>query len=236
MKLDLVEQEIIDGRTKGMPPTMPPTALRDIGKQGWNLLKEDLPLPLAVIKQSALDQNSRFMREFLARSGAVIAPHGKTTMSPQLFAKQFEDGAWAITVATVQQMKVARDFGCERIVLANQLVGKQAIRYVLGALKADPKLDFYCLVDSLENVAMLRAAAAEIAPGRPLNVLLEGGIRGWAHRLPRSRIGHGRGARGEGRRTASGLDGRRRLRRPVERRGDRRIRRFPARHRQGLRR
>ncbi|HEY1723073.1 MAG TPA: alanine racemase [Magnetospirillaceae bacterium] len=178
MDLSAIEQEIIDGRTKGMPPGMPPVALRDIGKQGWNLLREDLPLPLAVIKQSALDQNSHFMREFLARTGAVIAPHGKTTMSPQLFAKQFDDGAWAITVATAQQMKVAHRFGVERIVIANQLIGKQAIRYAFEALKADPKLDLYCLVDSVENVTALRDAAAAIAPGRPLKLLLEGGLPG----------------------------------------------------------
>jgi D-serine dehydratase len=117
------------------------------------------------------------MREFLARSGAVIAPHGKTTMSPQLFSKQFDDGAWAITVATVQQMKVAQDSGCQRIVIANQVIGKQAIRYVFEAMKADPKLDLYCLIDSVENVAALRAAAEQVVPGRPLKLFLEGGFK-----------------------------------------------------------
>ena len=178
MDLSAIEQEIVDGRTKGMPPGMKPVALGEIGKQGWNLLHEDLPLPLAVIRQSALDRNSHFMRDFLARTGAVIAPHGKTTMSPQLFAKQFEDGAWAITVATVQQMKVAQDFGATRIVIANQLIGRQAIHHAFTAMKADPKLDLYCLIDSTENVATLRDTARTIAPGRPLKLLLEGGLAG----------------------------------------------------------
>ncbi len=178
MNLSEIERGMVDGRTKGMPPSLAPTPLGQIGARGWNVLREDLPLPLAVIKRSALDRNGHFMREFLARTGAVIAPHGKTTMSPQLFSRQLADGAWAITVATAQQMKVARDFGCERIVLANQLVGKQAVTYVLDALKADPKLDFYCLADSVENVAYLRAAAAQAGLNRPIKLLLEGGMAG----------------------------------------------------------
>jgi D-serine dehydratase len=98
------------------------------------------------------------MRDFVARSGAVIAPHGKTTMAPQLFGQQVNDGAWAITLATPHQLAVARDFGFQRIILANQLVGKQMIRYVLAELKRDPNLDFYCIVDSEANVAQLVAA------------------------------------------------------------------------------
>ena len=178
MKLSQIKRTLVDGRTKGMPPALAATPLEAIGKQGWNLLREDLPLPLAVLKRSALERNGHFMREFLARTGAVIAPHGKTTMSPQLFSRQLADGAWAITVATVQQMKVARDFGCDRIVLANQLVGRQAVAYVLDALKSDPRLDFYCLVDSPENVAYLSAAAAAADLRRPLKLLLEGGFAG----------------------------------------------------------
>lgn len=178
MNLAEIENGIVDGRTKGLPPGLGPMRLGDIGKQGWNLLREDLPLPAAVLKRSALDQNSRFMRLFLDHAGVSIAPHGKTTMSPQLFARQLDDGAWAITLATAQQVRVARTYGCARIVLANQLVGRQAIHYALNELKSDPGFDFYCLVNSVENVTELRAAAAEIAPGRPLKLLLEGGYAG----------------------------------------------------------
>ena len=39
--------------------------LREAGRQGWNLLREDLPLPVAVLKGSALAHNSRWMRGFL---------------------------------------------------------------------------------------------------------------------------------------------------------------------------
>ena len=169
---------MLDHRTKGIPGGTTPFPITDIAAKGWNILREDLPLPLAVLKDNAIRHNAGWMRDFVARSGAVIAPHGKTTMAPALFQQQMDDGAWAITLATVQQIAVARDHGFSRIILANQLVGRQAIRYVFEELARDPSLDFYCIVDSTANVAQLVAAARQAALGRPLQVLLEGGARG----------------------------------------------------------
>jgi D-serine dehydratase len=173
-----IARTIIDHRMKGMPGGVEPFRLDAIGQQGWNVLREDLTLPLAVLKESSLTHNGHWMRDFLTRSGAKIAPHGKTTMSPQLFDRQLEDGAWAITLATPNQVQIARDFGFSRIILANQLVGRQAIRYVLQELRRDPDFDFYCVVDSEAGVAQLSAAARTMDAGRPLQVLLEGGFAG----------------------------------------------------------
>jgi D-serine dehydratase len=178
MDLSELDQSFVDQRIKGMPGGLEPLALKAIGAQGWNLLREDLLLPAAVLRQSALAANRRWMQAFLQHSGAVIAPHGKTTMSPQLFDAQLADGAWAITVATVHQLQVARAYGVKRVVLANQLVGRQAIRYVLEELARDPGFDLYCLVDSVEGVAQLARAASTARLGRPLQLLLEGGYRG----------------------------------------------------------
>src|SRR5689334_1840133 len=131
MNLSDIEGGLLDGRTKGMPGGLQPFALSTIASKHWNVLAEDLTLPLCVLHQSALDHNASWMRAFLGASNAVIAPHGKTTMSPQLFRRQIDDGAWAITVANAQQAQVARYYGFQRIVLANQLVGKQFVRFVL---------------------------------------------------------------------------------------------------------
>jgi len=178
MIAETVENLILDDTLKGIPGGVDPFLVGAAGAQRWNVLAEDLPLPLAVLKQSAMDRNSAWMRRFLDASGAVLAPHGKTTMSPQLFHRQIEDGAWGITLATVDQIQVARRFGVQRILLANQLVGKQAIRYVMDALARDPDFDFYCLVDSVDGVRALGEAARAAKLRRPLQVLLEGGIEG----------------------------------------------------------
>ena len=178
MNLDPLLNSELDVCIKGVPATAAPLRLGDVGKLGWNVLKGDVPLPAAVIKRAALDHNSGWMRRFLEMTDAKIAPHGKTTMAPQLFAKQVADGAWGITVATVGQMMVGRRFGIGRVLLANQLVGRREIETVLQELRRDPAFDFYCLVDSLEGVRRLAEAARNAPPGRPLQVLLEGGFAG----------------------------------------------------------
>ncbi|HJS31502.1 MAG TPA: amino acid deaminase [Alphaproteobacteria bacterium] len=178
MELGEIESSLLDGRTKGIPGGLPPFPMAAIGAKGWNVLAEDLPLPVCVLRQSALDHNGRWMRAFLEQSGAVISPHGKTTMSPQLFSRQIADGAWAITVGNVHQLQVARHYGCERIVLANQLVGRQGLRFVLDELARDPQFDFYCLVDSVPLVERMADAARAAGSRRPIQVFLEGGFAG----------------------------------------------------------
>ncbi len=175
--MDIAEilESVVDDQLKGVPGGVAPFPLGEVGRKGWNLLREDLPLPAAVIKESALEHNSRWMRAFLDRTGAHLCPHGKTTMSPQLFKRQLDDGAWGITASTASQLQVYRRYGVRRVLFANELVGTQNIRYVLDELARDPEFDFYCLVDSTDGVELLANAVRARGPGRPLQVLVEGG-------------------------------------------------------------
>jgi D-serine dehydratase len=163
---------------KGIPGGTPDVPLRDVARQRWNVLREDMPLPLALVKRSALLHNAEWMRRFAEMTGTALCPHGKTTMSPQIFDLQLRNGAWGITAATVSQVQVLRRFGVARILLANQLIGRQNIRYVLDELKRDPGFDFYCLVDSTAGVQALARMARELDVGRPLQVLIELGQDG----------------------------------------------------------
>lgn len=178
MQLNEIEESIIDDRFKGIPGGVAPFPLRRIGGQGWNVLRGDMPLPLAVLKHQVLEHNSRWMRRFLQLTGAAISPHGKTTMSPQLYARQLDDGAWGITLATVSQVQIARRFGLRRILLANQLLGPAAIDYIAGELAADRQFEFLCLVDSVAGVRALTERLQQQRLPRPLEVLIEGGIAG----------------------------------------------------------
>jgi D-serine dehydratase len=168
----------IDDRFKGMPLSVRPFELREIGKHGWNVLAEDLPLPLAVLKKDALDHNRAWMRRFLRATGAQLYPHGKTTMSPQLFALQQEDGARGISVATVHQLAIARRYGVKRILLANQLIAPTAIQSVIEQLQRDEDFELLCLVDSIETVQRLSGVAQRLGARRPIDVLLEVGSVG----------------------------------------------------------
>lgn len=178
MNLKPLLEDFVTSTFKGFPGRLPATRLQDFASLGLSLLQENVTLPIAVLKESALKHNSDWMRRFLQRSGAVIAPHGKTTMAPQLFAKQLEDGAWGITLANIAQVQVARAFSVSRILLANQLMGREALRYLATEMQRDPLFQFYSLVDSVEQVEFLAAEWKKVHGPRPLKVLLELGYAG----------------------------------------------------------
>lgn len=168
--------EEVDATYKGFPSDAAPMSLADIGKQSWNILKGDVPFPSAVILDSAMNNNAKIMQDFLRRTGVSFAPHGKTTMSPQLFKQQMKDGAWGITVATYQQFYIAWQSGIRNIILANQLIDPAAKRSVLSILKQDPDLNFYCLIDSVEGCEELQQTALQLQLTKPIKVLLELGF------------------------------------------------------------
>ena len=121
LALAALEEQVLQPGVKGLPITEP---LRQhmIGAQDWNVLNADTSFPVAVLKQSALLHNLQWMREFCEHYGVQLAPHGKTTMSPQLFGAQLANGAWGLTLATAAQVQIAARFGVRRIILANELV------------------------------------------------------------------------------------------------------------------
>ncbi len=145
---------------------------------GPNVLREEVRLPACVLRDETVQRNiTRFQR--LADScGVLLCPHAKTTMAPALFGRQLAAGCWGLTFATCAQLEVARRRGVPRVFYANQLVGAMDIRYVCGELRRDPGFDFYCLVDSVAGVRLLAERVAAADPGRPVNVLVEGGLAG----------------------------------------------------------
>jgi D-serine dehydratase len=177
LALSSLDEQLLLPGTKGLPLT---EALRQgaIGLQGWNILRGDTSFPVAVLKESALLHNLAWMRDFCARHGVTLAPHGKTTMSPQLFAAQLANGAWGITLASATQVQVAHRFNVRRVLLANQLVSRTDIEAVLALLHDDPDFECFVLADSSEGVARLSQAVKARTLLRPLPVLVELGIEG----------------------------------------------------------
>lgn len=176
--LDALAATPVEPWTKGVPPQRAPLALGAIGRQGWNVLAGDLTMPAAVLRQSALHRNSAAMRAFLAAHAMAIAPHGKTTMAPQLYALQHDDGAWGITISTVQHLAVCQRFAFDRVIIANELVGRAEIDAAFAALVATPELELYCLVDSVEGVERLAAGGRRSGALQRINALVEVGATG----------------------------------------------------------
>jgi D-serine dehydratase len=152
-----------------------PLEPQEIAKFGWNLLREDISLPSAVLYEDRLRNNLDWMQRFISAYGVKLSPHGKTTMAPRLFEMQLNAGAWGITLATAHQTLVAYSHGVRRVLMANQLVGKENVA-IVARLLADPCFEFYCLVDSPAQVDQLGAYYSAL--GIRLGVLLELGPNG----------------------------------------------------------
>ena len=86
-----------------------------------------------------------------------------------------QGGAWGITLATAHQTRIAYEHGVRRVLMGNQLVGRQNMAIISDLLR-DPSVEYFCLVDSPENVEQLGTFFR--AAGQRLQVLIELGADG----------------------------------------------------------
>jgi len=165
--------------TKGWPHDAPPLRRSAIAAQRWNLLRGDLPLPLAVVRRDALAGNLHWMQQFAREQGVELAPHGKTPMSPQIFAAQLAAGAWGITFANVVQARLGVLAGVRRCLIANQVLAEGDLAAIVALRREHADLRVLFLVDSAEQAALIEAWHGAQAPAPPpFEVLLELGLEG----------------------------------------------------------
>ncbi|MGQ4384289.1 amino acid deaminase [Streptomyces sp. SAS_270] len=163
--------ERVDHRFKGLPPDADGLTVGALAAQRRNLFTDGFTTPVLALSAERLRHNLELMETYAARHGLVFAPHGKTSMAPQLFRRQIEHGAWGITLAVPHQVRVAREFGIDRIFLANELVDAAALRWIAAELAEDADFRFICYVDSVRGVELMDAALR--GTPRPLDVVVE---------------------------------------------------------------
>ncbi|MFH9043015.1 amino acid deaminase [Streptomyces sp. NPDC017966] len=164
-------EERVDHRFKGLPPDAEGLTVGELAAQRRNLFTDGFTTPVLALSAERLEHNLRLMETYAARHGLAFAPHGKTSMAPQLFHRQIEHGAWGITLAVPHQVRVARAFGVQRVFLANELIDAAALRWIAAELDADPGFRFLCYVDSVRGVELMDAALA--GASRPVDVVVE---------------------------------------------------------------
>ncbi|MFE4048281.1 amino acid deaminase [Streptomyces sp. YIM B13518] len=164
-------EERVDHRFKGLPPDAGGLTVGELAAQRRNLFTDGFTTPVLALSAERLEHNLKLMETYAARHGLAFAPHGKTSMAPQLFRRQIEHGAWGITLAVPHQVRVARAFGIQRVFLANELVDAAALRWIAGELDADPAFRFVCYVDSVRGVELMDAALS--GASRPVDVVVE---------------------------------------------------------------
>ena len=141
-----------------------------------NLLAEEVCLPAALLKKTALENNIAWMQRYADARGVSLAPHGKTTMTPWIFQAQQRAGAWGIGVGSAWQASAAMASGVERVLMVNQLVGRANMQAV-SRLKAHYRTaEFICCIDSLANARALSPFFDERR--QTLDVLIELGVAG----------------------------------------------------------
>ncbi|MBV8620306.1 MAG: alanine racemase, partial [Curvibacter sp.] len=167
-----------NGPYKNFPLAAAPLDGADLRERGWQLLDDRLPYPMAVLSQEALAHNLAWMQRYASSRGVHLAPHGKTTLSPELFAMQLQAGAWGLTFATAYQAAIGAAAGARRILIANQVLADADLEGLQALLRRHADLRIWFLVDSRAQLALIEDWAARQAAPLPFDVLLEVGIPG----------------------------------------------------------
>ena len=144
---------------------------------GWSLV-DAAETPLAVIRESALVHNSARMREYCDSAGFLLAPHAKTTMSPELMEYQTQSGAWAFAVATAYQARRAMAFGADRIMLAAEVIDHVGLVDLMQRHNGGQCHELMFFVDSDEALSAVAAASDAVGGGYSGHVLIECGHLG----------------------------------------------------------
>ncbi|WP_020672011.1 amino acid deaminase [Amycolatopsis nigrescens] len=171
--LDAARREQLDWRFKAIPTSLWGLSIAEAAERAPSLFADEFVGPFVVLESAALEHNLRTMSAWCAGHGIALAPHGKTTMAPQLFAEQLRHGAWGITAANTGQLRVYRAFGVSRVLLANQLLDPAGLRWLAAELDNNPEFEFTCWVDSVRGVELMTETLRACGARRQVDVLVE---------------------------------------------------------------
>ncbi|MFJ9032136.1 amino acid deaminase [Streptomyces sp. NPDC102274] len=168
-----LSDERVDHRFKALPPDADGLTVGALAAERRSLFTGGFTTPVLALSAESVEHNLALLETYSERHGLAFAPHGKTSMSPRLFARQLEHGAWGITAAVPHQARVYRAFGIQRIFLANEVVDAAALRWLAAELDRDPGFRLICYVDSVRGVELMDEALRAAGAGRPVEVVVE---------------------------------------------------------------
>ncbi|MGY6651973.1 amino acid deaminase [Amycolatopsis sp. TRM77291] len=171
-----VREERVDWRFRSVAPSLSGLTIGEAAARGAKLFDDGFLGPFVVLDEEAVEHNLRTMAAWCAERGVALAPHGKTTMAPQLFERQLRHGSWGITCANAGHLRIYRAFGVSRILLANQLLDPSGLKWLAAELDADDDFEFVCWVDSVRGVELMTEALR--GARRKVDVLVELGAEG----------------------------------------------------------
>jgi len=149
------KKQIIEISNKGFPLNSYSKTIEQFLGTKPNIFSSGFQFPIMVLKDKALKHNIDRMARFCKSVGAELAPHVKTTMSPQIAQMQVDAGAFALTIANFWQAEIFRSFGFKKLIIANEVLDPTAIAAIadLNSKKA-AEIIFY--VDSIAGLEIVK--------------------------------------------------------------------------------
>ncbi len=166
---------LLDSRTKGIPVHAGKFSAADISEQEFVPANGRLQYPILTLDERTFTQNLNEMLAYAAEHGAVLAPHGKTPMAPQLAHRVVEAGGWGVSSASLQQTTVFLEAGLKNVILANQVGARDSVAQLASLAKMYPDAALLCFVDSLDAIAAFNGLLEGVSN---LGLLVETGVPG----------------------------------------------------------
>ena len=139
---------VIEDKFKGFPIDSYGKTLEQFLATKPNLFTANFQFPIMVLKESAVKNNIAQMMSFCNSVDAQLAPHVKTTMSPQLAQMQVAAGARALTVANFWQGRIFLKHGFKNIIIANEVLDPTAIAEI-AKINKQKQAEIIFYVDSI---------------------------------------------------------------------------------------
>jgi D-serine dehydratase len=139
---------VIEDKFKGFPIDSYGKTLEQFLATKPNLFTANFQFPIMVLKESAVKNNIAQMMSFCNSVDAQLAPHVKTTMSPQLAQMQVAAGATALTVANFWQGRIFLKHGFKNLIIANEVLDPTAIAEI-AKINKQKQAEIIFYVDSI---------------------------------------------------------------------------------------
>lgn len=147
--------KVIESSFKGFPIDSYGKTLAAFLATKPNLFTANFQFPIMVVNEAALKNNIDRMASYCKSVGAELAPHVKTTMSPQIAQMQTNAGAYALTIANFWQASIFLGFGFKKLIIANEVLDPSAIAEI-SRLNKDKVAEIIFYVDSLAGLEIVK--------------------------------------------------------------------------------
>ena len=141
-----------------------------------NLFTSDFQFPIMILRDRALEHNIKRMAAYCKSLGFEIAPHVKTSMSPQISQRQIDAGAWALTVANFSQASMMYASGFKRLIIGNEVVEPTSIAEI-AKINGSGAGEIIFYMDSLAGLEIAQKAIDNV-PNAKLYIFAEVGAAG----------------------------------------------------------